>query len=401
MFDIQLSRDELVKVLKAVESTVGDTTGSMGEDCISITDTGNSTIEVYTTNSIEFSCVSMVITSGSAGTIEKMPCVNFKRFKKIIESIPEGEFISIKSNVNDIEINYGTKKKPIKLMGSSVAMMAIKEPGNGLELTVDSQILETGLRNTCAIIKQDPKSPPAITDCMKVSTNGLDVNITALDIKYNRMFIGKYKNTNISNGDIIIEPNKLLKAFELFKMVESDVLTIESDGNITKIYGDVVASTDVTAVSYYFRNMNGTFPNVTIPINTVNEYAIVNKDEMKASLTRIDAIEDTNTNVGVMELEINNDFVNVVKKSQYGIVEDSFGLDNKITKPIKNTFRTKSIVDILKRISDNKLSSTDQNTFEMGVYINKTNNPHYIIKEVNNGNSAFILTAVNTQSNNP
>lgn len=82
MFDIQLSRDELVKVLKAVESTVGDTTGSMGEDCISITDTGNSTIEVYTTNSIEFSCVSMVITSGSAGTIERMPCVNFKRFKK-------------------------------------------------------------------------------------------------------------------------------------------------------------------------------------------------------------------------------------------------------------------------------------------------------------------------------
>ena len=54
MFDITIEQKTLAKALEYLEPTVGKGGNNLGENCISMKTTGNGSIEMYTTNSIEF-----------------------------------------------------------------------------------------------------------------------------------------------------------------------------------------------------------------------------------------------------------------------------------------------------------------------------------------------------------
>ena len=144
MFNIQIAKKDLAEALSYVESTVGNNSQNLGDDCVSVTDLGTNILEIYTTNSVEFSKIQVILTSGSVGKIERMPYVNFKRFKAMIDSIPDNEYVMIKATVNDIEINYGTRKKPLKLAGSTNGIIPLPQV-SGSQIVINKKILETAI----------------------------------------------------------------------------------------------------------------------------------------------------------------------------------------------------------------------------------------------------------------
>lgn len=401
MFDIQVSKTDLLNALHCVESTVGDNKSGMGDDCISIRDLGDNSIEIYTTNTIEFSRVKLILSSGSMKTVEQMPYVNFKRFEAMIDSIPDGEYISIKSNVNDIEINYGARKKPLKLTGSSNGMVSLPTFTSNNKMIIDKKIIEKGLKYACKIIKDDVNN--LLTNCIRINSTGFNVEITAIDINNNRMFLYNDKSVNSNSGDVVIEANKFKKAFKLFENFLD--IKFESNANMIKVTGiDEINSGMIREVEYYSRKLSGNYPNnISSMFNGVTEYATVNKDELKSSLIRINAIDDDTVNPGETELNINRNVVNILKTSQYGVVEDSFNLENEISDPIIDRFKTKPLLEILKNFADNGTYGT-ANTFKIGKLINVNNaNPYYILKESDSSDISFLITGLNnsSQQNNP
>ena len=395
MFNIQIAKKDLAEALSYVESTVGNNSQNLGDDCISIKDLGTNILDVYTTNGVEFSRAQVVLTSGSSGKIERMPYVNFKRFKAMIESIPENEYIAIKATVNDIEINYGTRKKPLKLTGSTNGIVPLPQV-TGNVININKKIIEQGLSQACTIIKDNGSN--ALTNCVRIHTDAFNVEMTAVDTKDNRMYVHKGVTTESNNGDVVIEANKFKKAFKLFTNFND--LEFECSPSIIKVSGTdpVLSSQMVIKTEYYSRVLTGNYPtNVSAMFNNVTEFAVVNKDELKASLIRINAIEDNMIGSGTMDLHIDKNLVNIAKTSQYGIVEDSFNLENEIGSPIIETFKAKPLAEVLKNFTDNGAYGTP-NTFEIGKSNANSSSNYYVLKETGATGSMFLITGFGSAS---
>lgn len=399
MFNIQVSQKDLAKALSYVESTVGNNSQNLGDDCVSITDLGTNKIEIYTTNSIEFSRVEVVLSNGSSKK-EKMPFVNFKRFKTMIDSIPDSEYVSIKSNVNDIEINYGTRKKPLKLTGSTNGIVNL--PTSFMNtITINRRIIEKGLNKACSIIKDDTVNP--LSNCIRIKTDAFNVEITAIDAKNNRMMLYKDVTTDSNNGNVVIEANKFKKAFSMFDSFVDVEFETNTNNTVIKVSGSDMSqnsSSMITSAEYYTRTISGIYPGtVASSFDNVSEFAIVNKDELKASLMRINAIEDNTIGSGTMDLKIDKDLVSIIKTSQYGIVEDSFNIENTINNPIFDTFKAKPLAEILKNFADNA-SYGSPNTFCIGKTTGNMN--AYVLKEDSTNNTAmFLILPYGSSQSNP
>lgn len=401
MFNVQLAKKDLGLALKFISSTVGNNSQNLGDDCISLKDLGNNTLEIFTTNSIEFSKVVIVLTTGSSGVEEQMPYVNFKRFKQMIDSISDNEYISIKGTINDIEINYGNRKKPLKLTGSTNGMIPLPNMAASntpvTDISINKNIIAPALNRAAAIVKSDGTN--AIANCMRINTNGFKVEITAVDVNLNRMYYASGMNTESNSGDVIIEVQKFKKAIGLFD--DFNDLDFESNGNITKVTGTSPrTSNTIIEAEYYIRNIVGTYPgNIANMFQNVQEYAVLNKDEILSSLSRVNAIEDNTVGAGILQLTINDNNVSITKTSQYGTVEDSFDAENKIITPISENFKAKAIVDVLKGFADNGVYGSP-NTFEIGKTTN-SNGSYYIFREPGNNDSMYILTGYTANTNTP
>ena len=341
MFEVQVLKETLMAALSAVESTVGDNSQNLGCDCVSITDLGNNTLEIYTTNSVEFSKVNIIVIMGSRNVIEHMPYVNFKRFKNIINSVDDNEYISIKSVVNDIEINYGTRKKPIKLTGSTNSMISLVNNFGTptTSLSISKTIIKDALEGSCAIIK-DNKSP-SINDCMDIEYDKNDITISSVDVTSNRIYCYRGETVDIQNGHVTIEANKLKKAFKLFEPY--NIVQFESNGNMIKIKGDDPMNKKDSlfeSAEYYLRQIAGSFPPNLPSYTEPNRASMVTIDKANfvSSLERVKAIEDTTTNPGCVNINVFNDVINITKTTQYGIIEDSFGVTNTFATPLSVKF---------------------------------------------------------------
>ena len=212
------------------------------------------------------------------------------------------------------------------------------------------------------------------------------------------MFVHTDVTTENNNGDVIIEANKFKKAFKLFTSFND--LEFETSQNVIRVAGSdqVQSSQMIVDAEYYARLIAGNYPtNVASMFNNVSEYAIVNKDELKASLIRINAIEDNTIGSGTMDLNINKNLVNIVKTSQYGKVEDSFSLENEIGTPIIDTFKGKSLAEVLKNFTDNGRYGTP-NTFEIGKSNANGNANYYVLKETGTTGSMFLVTGFGSSS---
>ena len=396
MFEVQVLKETLMAALSAVESTVGDNSQNLGCDCVSITDLGNNTLEIYTTNSVEFSKVNIIVIMGSRNVIEHMPYVNFKRFKNIINSVDDNEYISIKSVVNDIEINYGTRKKPIKLTGSTNSMISLVNNFGTptTSLSISKTIIKDALEGSCAIIK-DNKSP-SINDCMDIEYDKNDITISSVDVTSNRIYCYRGETVDIQNGHVTIEANKLKKAFKLFEPY--NIVQFESNGNMIKIKGDDPMNKKDSlfeSAEYYLRQIAGSFPPNLPSYTEPNRASMVTIDKANfvSSLERVKAIEDTTTNPGCVNINVFNDVINITKTTQYGIIEDSFGVTNTFATPLSVTFNIASIWDIIKKFDDGN--------FYIATPSKASATNGYIIYSEKDLKSVYFVSEVTQQQPNP
>lgn len=390
MFDITIEQSVLAKALEYLEPTVGKGNSNLGENCISMMTTGNGSIKMYTTNSVEFTELEAIVSFGG-NTQEQAPYVDFKRFAAIIKSIPANEVVSIKANVNDLMINFALKKTPIKLVGDSNGMIPL--PTNQFQstgaMTIPKQLLGDALNNVCTIITDSVATP--IYNCMRIFTDQTNVEITALDMTGKRTFAQSGLATGMNpTADILIEASKLKKSFKIFE----DYTEIEMvmDNNMIRISGDVPVNNYsqkskgmITDIIYYARRLNGSYPtNIKSTFNPLpTEFSEISKEELLNSLSRVKALEDSSTG-GNIGFEVNGGTAVITTTSAYGNLEDSITAENTISSSFKTTFKYASLSDIMKVINTN--------SFEIGVLPNHPSN--YVIKAKGNVDVMFTIPGI-------
>ena len=390
MFDITIEQSVLAKALEYLEPTVGKGNSNLGENCISMVTTGNGSIKMYTTNSVEFTELEAIVSFGG-NTQEQAPYVDFKRFAAIIKSIPANEVVSIKANVNDLMINFALKKTPIKLVGDSNGMIPLPTnqfPSTGA-MTIPKQLLGDALNNVCTIITDSVATP--IYNCMRIFTDQTNVEITALDMTGKRTFAQSGLATGMNpTADILIEASKLKKSFKIFE----DYTEIEMvmDNNMIRISGDVPVNNYsqkskgmITDIIYYARRLNGSYPtNIKSTFNPLpTEFSEISKEELLNSLSRVKALEDSSTG-GNIGFEVNGGTAVITTTSAYGNLEDSITAENTISSSFKTTFKYASLSDIMKVINTN--------SFEIGVLPNHPSN--YVIKAKGNVDVMFTIPGI-------
>lgn len=390
MFDITIEQSVLAKALEYLEPTVGKGNGNLGENCISMATTGNGSIEMYTTNSIEFTKLEAIVSFGG-NTVEQAPYVDFKRFAAIVKTIPANEVISIKANVNDLMINFSLKKTPIKLVGDSNGMIPLPNnqfPSSGI-MVIPQALLKDALDNVCSIITDSVSTP--IYNCMRIATDQTNVEITALDMSGKRTFA----QTGLATGsnpttDILIEASKLKKSFKIFE--DYTEIEMSMDNNMIRINGDVPVGSYaqktkgmITEISYYARRLNGSYPaNIRSTFNPLpTEFSEINKEELLNSISRVKALEDNSTG-GNIGFEVNGNTAVITVSSAYGNLEDNITTENTISSSFKTTFKYASLSDIMKVIN--------ANSFEIGVLPNHPSN--YVIRAKGSTDVMFTVPGI-------
>lgn len=390
MFDISIEQSVLYKALEYLEPTVGKNSTGLGDNCIAMKTTGNGSVELYTTNTLEFTKVEAIVAMGG-NTQELAPYVDFKRFKAIIGSIPEREVISLKASVNDILINFALKKTPIKLVGCNNGMIPLptNQFPSSTTITVPTTLIKSATDNVCSIVTDSVSTP--IYNCMRIATSNMGVDITALDMTGKRTFTQSGTATNNNpQQEILVEASKLKKSLKIFE--DFNELEINMDQSMVRIDGaDMVSSYYqktkgmISGISYFARRLNGAFPpNIKANFSPMpTEFLELSKEEVLNCFTRIKAIEDQ-ANGGLIGFEVNDNTVVISMNSAYGNVEDSIIAENKISKSFKTTFKHESLSDIMKVMNSD--------VFEIGVLPNHPTN--YVIKAKGGSDVMFTVPSM-------
>ena len=390
MFNISIEQKVLMKALEYLEPTVGKNASGLGDNCIAMKTTGNGSIEMYTTNTLEFTKLEAIVAVGGVGTnsIDTAPYVDFKRFKSIIASIPANEVVSLEANVNDLLINFALKKVPIRLVGCTNGMIPL--PTNqfptSTQITVPKSVVKTAIDNVSSIIIDSTAAP--IYNCMRIYTVNTNVEFTALDMTGKRTFCWNTQATNNNpTTDILVEVSKLKKSIKIFE--DFNELEFNMDNSVICINGsDMVQYGQktqgmITGISYYARRINGAFPsNIKTAFDPLpSEFAEINMEELKGSLARVKAIEDQTTG-GQISFEVSGNTCTITLNSGYGNIEDDITLDNSVSQSFKTIFKYDHLSDIMKVVGGDIL--------EVGILPNHPAN--YVIKS--KGSSTGVLFTI-------
>ena len=387
MFNISIEQKVLMKALEYLEPTVGKNASGLGDNCISMKTTGNGSIEMYTTNTLEFTRLEAIVAVGG-NTVDIAPYVDFKRFKSIIGSIPVNEVVSLEASVNDLLINFALKKNPIQLVGCTNGMIPLPQNNfpSSTQVTIPKSVVKTAVDNVSSIIVDSASAP--IYNCMRIYTVNTNVEFTALDMTGKRTFNMNAQATNNNpTVDILVEVSKLkksLKVFEDFNEMEfsMDNSMVRIDGTDMIQYGQKTQGM-INGISYYARRINGAFPtNIKAAFNPLpTEFAEINMEELKGSFARVKAIEDQTTG-GQISFEISGNTCTVALSTAYGNIEDDISLDNSVSKSFKTVFKYDHLSDIMKVVGGDIL--------EIGILPNHPSN--YVVKS--KGSSIDVLFTV-------
>ena len=396
MFNISIEQKVLIKALEYLEPTVGKNATGLGDNCLCMQTTGNGSIEMYTTNTLEFTKLEAIVAVGG-NTKDVAPYVDFKRFKTIIGSIPANEVVSLEASVNDILINFALKKTPIKLVGCNNGMIPLptNQFPSSTMVTVPKAFIKQAVDNVCSIVTDSVSTP--IYNCMRIFTSGMGVEVTALDMTGKRTFAQSGTATNNNpQQEILLEASKFkksLKLFEDFNELEfyMDQNMVRVDGTDPVTYG-LKTNGMITNISYFARRLNGAFPaNIKANFNPMPaEFSELSKEEVLNCFMRIKAIEDQ-TNGGTIGFEIDGANAIITMNSAYGNVEDSIAAENSVSRTFKTQFKYENLSDIMKVIG------TD--TFEIGVLPNHPTN--YVIKSKGSSDIMFTIPGMAGASATP
>lgn len=392
MFNISIEQKVLMKALEYLEPTVGKNATGQGDNCLSMRTTGNGSIEMYTTNTLEFTKLEAIVAIGG-NTQEKAPYVDFKRFKAIISSIPANEVISLEASVNDLLINFALKKTPIQLVGCVNGMMSLptnKFPSSTM-VTLSKKHIHQAVEDVCSIVIDSNSAP--IYNCMRIYTSGANVEVSALDMTNKRTFVKTWLATNNNpQQEILLEASKFKKSLKLFE--ECNELEFSMDNTMVCVNGTDMIQTYktngmISNLTYYARRLTGAFPN-NISANLMPppaEYVELNKEDVLNCFARVKAIEDQ-TSGGIVGFEVSTNNITVTLNSAYGNIEDSIATENPVSRTFKTMFKYDNISDIMKVIGSN--------TFEIGILPNHPNN--YVIKSKGSNDVMFTVSGMNASA---
>lgn len=397
MFDVTIEQKVLMKALEYLEPTVGKNSNNLGDNCISMRTSGNGSVEMYTTNTIEFTKLEAIVSTGG-NTQEQAPLVDFKRFKAIIASIPQNEHVSLKGSVNDLLINFSLKPTPIKLVGCLNGMLPFPTAQSSADLiTIPKNLIEEALNYATSIITDSTSAP--IYNCMRIATNGINVEVTGLDFAGKRTFVKTGVATNNNPvKDVLIEASKLKKAMKIYE--DFYEMEFNMTNTLVMINGaDPVAQWKqkangmITDIVYCARRINGVYP-VNIAQNFVPnpiEFSEISKDEVMASIARVKAIEDKTVSNDTIQFEVVGNTATVSLTSAYGNIEDKIVAENTINNQLSSVFKYGHLSDIIKSINGD--------TFEIGVLPNHP--AHYVIKSKGSNDVMFTIAGVMGQNATP
>ena len=310
MFDITIEQKVLMKALEYLEPTVGKNANSLGDNCVSMRTTGNGSLEMYTTNTVEFTKLEAIVGAGG-NTQEQAPLVDFKRFKAIIGSIPQNEHVSLKASVNDLLINFSLKPTPIKLVGCANGMLPLPTMPTAVDmLSIPKSLVEEALNCACGIITDSTSAP--IYNCVRIATSGISVEVTGLDFTGKRTFVKTGVATNNNpTGVVLVEASKLKKAMKVYE--DFYEMEFNMSNNLVMINGaDPIpqyqqkAAGMITDIAYFARRINGVYP-VNIAQNFVPapvEFSEINKEEVLNAIARVKAIEDKTVSNDTIQFEV-------------------------------------------------------------------------------------------------
>lgn len=388
MFDITIEQPTLLKALEYLEPTVGKNASGLGDNCVSMRTTGNGSVEMYTTNTIECTVVEAIVAMGG-GSIEQCPYVDFKRLKSIVSSIPENEVISLKAAVNDVMLNFGRQAKPMKIVGGNNGMIPLPTNTFGSTASIPKTLVKDALNRVCAIVSDTSSSP--IYNCIRFYTDKTNVEITALDVNCKRTFaqFGQATSNNPTQ-EILVEASKLKKSMRLFEdfnemdfSMDTHMILVEASDPVSQY--SMKTKGMINGIKYYCRRLSGAFP-ANIAQNFYpqpHEFIEVNRQEMLDCFSRVRAIEDQ-TSANLIDFEAAGTGINIVMNTTLGSIEERVGAVNALATGFKTVFKYPNISDILKTM--------DSPTFEIGILPNHPMN--YVVRSPQNTQVLFTVPSM-------
>lgn len=358
MFNVTIEQCALMKALEYLEPTVGKNSTGVGDNCLSMESTTAGSILMYTTNTIEFTEVEVIATTNTNGTF-LAPYVDFKRFKGIIATVPPSEYITLEQSVNDLLITFSLRSKPIRLVGCTNGMLPMPSFNAPTEMvTLTKNFVKNTIDKASLIITDSQMA--SLYNCVKFSTDDINVTAEAIDINSKRTYVSKFTGGAHKNPkkDILIEAPKFKKSLKIFE--DYNEIEMLMDSNIIMLSGGDPVSQyrkkskgNISEVNYYVRQLSGAFPNVSSYFtNMPNDFITISREDLLNSISRVKAIGDEASFKTGVAISANKSNFEVRFSSSYGDIVDPVDVSTGTNTPFNAIFKHDTLEDLIKALSD-------------------------------------------------
>ena len=396
----EIPASELKDTLSRLSQTVGNEQ-QYNNDCLYMEQQVSGSVKFATTNVSEYTVIENVITNGNmSGNTFIYPLVNFKRFKSIIDTFDDNVDVEISDKGNNsLNINPLAAGSPISLNAKFDNFLSVPIPSNAVpeEIDVDNSTLCSIATGAGTIVHSKEST---IDACVSIQTDKSGIKAVAFDKDNGRVYYYQNPYNAFNNANVVIEVDKLSRVMKTFKndaviniKVYNNVTLFEGSRNITNNNSNYIVSSQ-----YYSMQLNNTFPTaLTSLFGNLSqvEWAEIESDKMKDSLSRAIAIEDSQIATESINISVNKDDFVISKNSQFGDLKDVIKSSTIVNNNLNCNFKPKALLDIVKSFGTPHLSFGKG----IGIGTSATKSDHYIITD-DPSNSCSYYAIVNYQPSN-
>ena len=375
--------------MEYLKPTIGKNQSGMNDHCIFFADNGNGTATIYSTNLIEFTSLDVVLNSVGTEQVNSS-LIEFNRLYKIVETILPINEITLRQSENNLEIRYTNQQNPIVLVGISEMMPQLPEiQENTNVLNVSKEMIDTCIKEASRIIIDNKDYP--IYNCMRLKAEGATLEFTAVDITNKRTYGSRKTIANEIEEpiEVLFELSKLSHSLMIFE--DFSTMSFLMTQNIICVRANDIVENPRTNgkilnIKYYMRRLSGLFPNgIMNYFNQLpNEYAVINKDELKTVIARIYAIGDAQNICHGVSINANDSTCLFTFTSSKGTISEEIDLGIEIRTPFHVILNIKALEDIVNAIGEDYISIGKKSTL-------------CIVKGYRNQESMFSIPIITTQ----
>lgn len=394
MFSITVLKESIYEAVTYIKPIVTKDVRNSKNDCIMMT-VKQGSVELFMYNAHETVEVDVVCSKTSTKG-DVAPFVSFDVFSNILDTIPDGNYIDIKENIQGgIDISYGTRK-PMVINGKGGNYVMPTKPAifsadRKKGASIDVSFLFESARKASHIIQKDG-NVTSMNDYYKVTAGNPDITAECIDTTTKRTFYMKRGNSvEPTPKTFLINAERMEKMAKIFKNYYN--VYVLADKSITMFAADTAAvinsqapqsSNDIVDIKYARINITGNFPNISQFYGQQyepKEFITVNKNDMLDAITRVEAVLDKGNAIQqAMKISAKDIEFNISYTSVLGSVDESVATQGKLVKPILAAFKPDVFKDIIKNI--------DSEFIDIGVMNQTTNN--YLIRGSSIANNKYV-----------